>query len=87
MKKENDGYTFKRVDINRMNFFDLDEDNRAKNFSKLWADDAILTTIALEYKKNFNCSENFIEQVLEYSNKHKRVKTLKKKLKGKDVND
>lgn len=87
IKKENGVLIFKIVDINRMKFFNLDEDTRAKNFSKLWASDAILTTMADEYKKHYLCSETFTKRVLFYSNKNKRVKNLKKRLKGQEVND
>ena len=87
IKKENGKFIFKIVDINRMDFFDLDEESRAKNFSKLWASDDILTTMATEYKKHYECSENFITQVLHYSNKNKSIKNFKKRLKGQAVND
>ena len=87
IKKENGKFIFKIVDINRMDFFDLDEESRAKNFSKLWASDDILTTMAIEYKKYYECSENFITQVLHYSNKNKSIKNFKKRLKGQEVND
>jgi len=87
IKKEKGEFTFKIVDINRMKFIDLDEETRAKNFSKLWASDEILTTMATEYKKHYECSENFITQVLHYSNKNKSVKNFKKRLKGQEVND
>jgi serine/threonine protein kinase len=39
IKKENDNFIFKIVDINRMKFFDLELNDRLKNFSKLWAKD------------------------------------------------
>ena len=87
IKKEKDEFIFKIVDINRMKFIDLDEETRAKNFSKLWASNEILITMATEYKKHYECSENFIEQVLYYSNKNKSVKNFKKRLKGQEVND
>ena len=87
IKKEDGVLVFKIVDINRMKFFDLDEEERAKNFSKLWASDEILTIMADEYKKHHICSENFTKQVLFYSNKNKRVKNFKKRLKGQEVND
>lgn len=87
IKKEDGVLVFKIVDINRMKFFDLNEEERAKNFSKLWASDEILTIIADEYQKHHICSENFTKQVLFYSNKNKRVKNFKKRLKGQEVND
>lgn len=87
IKNEDGVLVFKIVDINRMKFLELDEDTRAKNFSKLWASDEILTIMADEYKKHHVCSENFTKQVLFYSNKNKRVKNFKKRLKGQEVND
>ena len=86
--KEVEGeYIFKIVDINRMKFFEFTQEQRAQNFSKLWASDAILTTMAIEYKKHHKCDDKFVEKVLLFSNKNKRVKNFKKRLKGKPVND
>lgn len=85
IKKENGAFIFKIVDINRMSFFTLSESERAKNFSKLWADDEILTLIANEYQKHHRCSEAFTKKVLYYSNKNKKIKNFKKRLKGKKV--
>jgi len=87
IKKDKSGYIFKIVDINRMKFLKLNQTMRAKNFSKLWASDEILNVMAQEYRKHYNCSENFSQDVLYYSNKNKRVKNFKKRLKGKPVND
>lgn len=87
IKKELDTYLFKIVDINRMKFFKLSQEDRAKNFSKLWASDEILTIMATEYKKHYDCDNNFISQVLYYSNKNKKIKNFKKRLKGQEVND
>lgn len=86
--KEIEGeYIFKIVDINRMKFFTLSQEDRAKNFSKLWASDEILTVMATEYKKHYRCDDKFVQQVLYFSNKNKRIKNFKKKLKGHEVND
>ena len=87
IKRENDTLVFKIVDINRMKFLELSEDLRAENFSKLWAHDEILEIMAEEYAKNYNCSESFTKKVLYYSNKNKKIKNFKKRLKGKPVND
>jgi len=87
IKEENNEYIFKIVDINRMTFHPLSEDERAKNFSQLWASDEILKTIATEYTKHYKCSDDFIDKVLTYSHKHKKRKNFKKRLKGKPVND
>ena len=83
IQKTKDGFVFKIVDINRMKFYELSQDDRARNFSKLWADDEILEIMAKEYVKNFNVNEDFIEKVLYYSNENKRVKNFKKSIKVK----
>jgi serine/threonine protein kinase len=87
IKKDEAGYIFKIVDINRMKFYELSQEDRAKNFSKLWADDAILKIIATEYAKHYECDANFTQRVLYYSNQNKKVKNFKKRLKGKEVVD
>ena len=87
IKKENDNLIFKIVDINRMGFFKLSIDDRAKSFSKLWARDDELAIIAKEYAKYFDCPLDFTQQVCFYSNKNKKIKNFKKRLKGKEVND
>ncbi len=87
IKKENESYIFKIVDINRMKFLKLSENLRAKNFSKLWADEKVLTIIAKEYTKHYNCSDSFTKKVLYYSHKNKKIKNFKKRLKGKKIVD
>ena len=87
IKKENSEFLFKIVDINRMGFFELSQKDRAKNFSKLWASDDILKIIAQEYLKEYSADESFIEEVLYFSNRNKKIKNFKKRLKGKEVND
>ncbi|QOY51426.1 hypothetical protein [Candidatus Sulfurimonas baltica] len=87
IKKIESDYIFKIVDINRMKFFEFNQDQRAQNFSKLWASDEILTIMATEYKKHYQCDDKFVEQVLFFSNKNKKIKNLKKRLKGQEVND
>ena len=44
-------YKFSIVDINRMEFREIDLDLAMKNFNKLWADEATLTIIAKAYAK------------------------------------
>ncbi len=87
IKRDGSEYIFKIVDINRMNFFELDQKTRAENFSKLWADDDILSVISSEYKKRYSCDDDFTEQILYFSNKNKKIKKFKKRLKGKKIND
>jgi len=88
IKKQDDAtYIFKIVDINRMSFFQLTQKERAKNFSKLWADEETLQTIAQEYAKYYPVSTSFVDEVLYYSQKNKNIKNFKKRLKGEIVND
>lgn len=85
IKKDNDNFIFKVVDVNRMTFITLSETMRAKNFSKLWAKEETLITMANEYKKHHECSNDFVNRVLHYSLQNKRVKNFKKFLKGKEI--
>ena len=70
-----------------MKFLELCEDLRAQNFSKLWAHDEILEIMADEYAKHYSCTQEFTTKALYYSNKNKKIKNFKKRLKGKPVND
>jgi len=81
IKKENGIYNFKIVDINRMKFFKLSQTDRAKNFSKLWADEDTLRIIGEEYQKHYNCDENFVEQLIELTTADKKTKQMKKNMK------
>ena len=85
IKKDNDNYIFQVVDINRMRFSTLSSDERAKNFSKLWASDEALTIIATEYAKIANFDDSFIQKTLHYSLQNKKIKNFKKRLKGKEI--
>ncbi|MDK2047742.1 lipopolysaccharide kinase InaA family protein [Aliarcobacter butzleri] len=88
IKEENDNFIFKIVDINRMKFFDLELDDRLKNFSKLWAKDDDLKIIIKEYAKFLKVDENeLIVRAINFSHKHKAKINLKKRLKGKKVVD
>ncbi len=85
IKKEDNNYTFKIVDVNRMRFFTLSCDERAKNFSKLWASKEALTTIATEYSKEYGLCEDFTQKALHYSLQNKKIKNFKKRLKGEEI--
>jgi len=88
IKKTEDEYIFKIVDINRMKFKRLTMKERCKNFSKLWAKDDDLTIIAKEYIKLIAKDEKkYLKKILYYSQKHKDIKNFKKRLKGKKVVD
>lgn len=80
-------YQFQIVDVNRMKIQQLDAVMRSRGFEKLWALDSDLDIISAEYQRFTNVPDNFSEQVRHYSNKNKRIKNFKKRLKGKPVND
>ncbi|RXK12268.1 hypothetical protein CP965_10900 [Halarcobacter mediterraneus] len=88
IKKHDDNYEFKIVDINRMKFSTLRLEERLKNFSKLWAKDEDLRIIAKEYAKLINQDEEkCINLALKFSNSNKAAKNFKKRLRGQKVVD
>jgi len=88
IKKEEDGYIFKIVDINRMKFKNLSLDEKIKNFSKLWAKNEDLIIILKAYSKYANLDEDeIIKKGLFFSQKHKDKKNFKKRLRGEIVDD
>ena len=88
IKVNKDGYEFKIVDINRMEFKDLNVDERLKNFSQLWAKDDDLRIVIDEYSKLINQDKDAcFAKAIAYSQKHKDRKNFKKRLKGRKVVD
>ncbi len=88
IKKNNDHFVFKIVDINRMQFKALSLNERLKNFSKLWAKDEDLEIIVKEYAELINSDEKkCVDKSLAYSQRHKAKKNFKKRLKGEKVVD
>ena len=88
IKKQDNSFIFKIVDINRMEFKNLSLEERLKNFAKLWAKDEDLKIIIKEYSKLIKEDEvKCLEIALKYSQLHKDVKNRKKRLKGKKVVD
>ncbi|SFV50970.1 FIG00388958: hypothetical protein [hydrothermal vent metagenome] len=88
IKKEQNSYIFKVVDVNRMVFKTLSTKERLQNFDKLWAKDDDLAIIIKEYAKLANLDEEkSIKEAITYSQKLKNFKNMKKRLKGKPVND
>ena len=88
IKKIDDNYIFKIVDINRMEFKPLNLDKRLKNFSKLWAKDEDLKIIIKEYARLYKSDEErSIKIALQYSQAHKNRKNRKKRLRGEAVVD
>ncbi len=88
IKKEQDGYIFKVVDINRMQFIPLNLEERLRNFAKLWMKDEDLKIVAKEYGKIMNQDEGkCIDIALKFSHSHKNKINMKKRLKGIEVVD
>jgi len=83
IKQENDRYIFKIVDINRMIFKPLSLKERLENFDKLWADDNDLIIMIKEYATLIKQDEkSLIKDALHYSNRLKKRKNFKKKIKN-----
>jgi len=75
-----DAYVFSIVDINRMQFKTLTQEERFKNFSRLWADEDVLITIATEYALETGIDQELCQQqMIHYDNENKRIKNFKKK--------
>ena len=88
IKKEDNNYIFKIVDINRMQFKELSLDDRMKNFSKLWAKDEYLEVMIKEYALLCNKEYNeCINIALKYSIAHKDRINAKKRRRGQAVVD
>jgi len=88
IKEQNGRYEFKIIDVNRMEFKELNTQERLENFAKLWATSEDLTIIIKEYAKINKLDENeALNIALKASQKHKDKKNFKKRLKGKKVVD
>ena len=65
-----------------MKFFDLELNDRLKNFSKLWAKDEDLEVIIKEYARFLQKNEKeLVSKALDFSHKHKAKINFKKRLK------
>jgi RIO-like serine/threonine protein kinase len=83
VKKNNDGYEFSLVDINRMKFRPINNYEGLENFNKLWFNEEDLTTIAKTYSHLANLNElKAIDEILMHDKKLKKRIELKRKLKG-----
>ncbi|WOD43916.1 lipopolysaccharide kinase InaA family protein [Hwangdonia lutea] len=86
IKKTEKGYDFYLVDLNRMEFKNLDFETRIKNFSKLTIHKAMVEVMSDEYAKcsgeNYETIFNLMWQETEaFQEKYHRKRRLKKKLK------
>lgn len=88
IKRVAQGYEFKIIDVNRMVFRHLSQNERLENFAKLWAKDEDLGSIVTLYAERLGMDVNeALEIALKASQKHKDAKNFKKRLKGKKVVD
>ena len=88
VKRQNNSYLFQIVDINRMEFKTLSFYERMANFDKLWARNEDLEIIVKEYARVAKIDEkSAVKTALKASQKLKKRKNFKKRLKGKPVND
>ena len=88
IKKVDDYFLFKVVDINRMEFRPLSLDERLLNFNKLWAKDEYLEIMIKEYALLMHSNiDECISKAIEYNQKHKNKINMKKRLKGVEVVD
>ena len=86
IRKDEHGYLFKIVDINRMEFKILSLEERLKNFNKLWAQDEDLKMIIDRYVSLLNeDKDRCINIALAYNQKHKNKMILKNRLRGKHI--
>ena len=84
IKKDQDAYIFKTIDVNRMRFLPLNNQKRLENFAKLWSSDEDLTFIIKSYAHKIGMDEiEAVQIALDASQKHKDRINFKKRLKGK----
>ena len=82
IKREEAEYVFKIVDINRMQFGEMNITQRAKNFARVWLKDEDMRTIIKEYTVFASYDyDKMVKMALEYSQQHKEKANLKKRLK------
>jgi tRNA A-37 threonylcarbamoyl transferase component Bud32 len=91
IKKQENGYFFSVIDINRMQFKKIDLNLALVNLSKIWASDYMYPIIAEKYAKEFNAEyDDVLNTYMEMEMKHKvsvfqrrRKKKKWKKIRGK----
>jgi len=85
--KNKNQYDFYLIDLNRMDFFELDLDARIKNFSKLTTDKEIIKIMSDEYAKLIHqpfevVYAKMLEETQKFRSKYDRRATLKNKIRG-----
>ena len=82
-KNKNDEYDFSIVDINRMEFKNIDLETGLDNFAKLWLDEDSLRLIATEYAKLSQNNEKIAIDILKKCDKRlKDFVEFKRKIRG-----
>lgn len=88
VKRDGNSFTFKVVDINRMEFRALSLNERLRNFNKLWANDKDIEIMAIAYARVSKEDENScVNTALTYNRNHMKKINMKKRLKGIEVVD
>jgi len=83
ISREEDGYAFSLVDINRMQFRSVSAYEGLENFNKMWFDEASLTAIAKAYAELAGLDETrAIEEILEHDRKLKAHVLRRRKFKA-----
>jgi len=82
VKKEQERYNFKIVDVNRMRFCSLSIQQRAQNLSKLTEEITDLKIIAQAYKQHLSMEQNFYNLLLSFVKINHKKKHYKKFLKN-----
>ncbi len=84
IKKENNSYIFSIVDINRMQFKVLSEEERFKNFSRLWADEDDMKTMAKYYAQYSGLNRDLCAtRMVHYDLENKKIRNFKKRIRQK----
>ena len=88
IKQTADGYQFKIIDINRMQFKQLSIEARMRNFCMLWATDDDLANIITKYAAVAAADVDKCQRLARHFNqRNKQFKNFKKRIKGNAVTD
>ncbi|HFC92646.1 MAG TPA: hypothetical protein ENJ51_07520 [Leucothrix mucor] len=83
IKKQADGYEFKIIDVNRMQFKRLNLQDRLTNFARLMVDDSTMKIILDRYAELMNKPLNeILNAATHYRDQFARRRELKNKLRG-----
>ena len=83
IKQQESGYEFKIIDVNRMQFKDLNLEDRLTNFARLMVDDATMKIMLDRYADIINKPPNeILAMAIGYRDQFTRRRELKNKLRG-----